>query len=59
MSNYNLLVKQNGMIFNHFFSTDCDLLDVYKQSLVNNQGYIIWDRGVIDCKEIVGLIKES
>ncbi len=53
------------MLFNGFgntsmywIETDIDLLDAYKTYLLQGKGYLIWEKGVIDCSKVFGLMKK-
>jgi 3-phenylpropionate/cinnamic acid dioxygenase small subunit len=56
--NYQLLIKQNGTVYTYYIQSDYDLLEKYKEALLMGNGLIVWDKGVIDCSQIVGIIKD-
>jgi hypothetical protein len=53
---YNLMVMGQNMIFQHFIQTDINLLESYKNAIMLGSGYISWEKGAIDMKQIVGII---
>jgi 3-phenylpropionate/cinnamic acid dioxygenase small subunit len=56
--NFQLLIKQNDTVYTYYIQSDYDLLEKYKEALLMGNGLIVWDKGVIDCSHIVGIIKE-
>ena len=56
--NFQILIKQNGSVFTYYIQSDYDLLEKYKEALLMGNGIIVWDKGVIDCSQIVGIIKD-
>lgn len=56
--NFQLLIKQNDTVFTYYIHSDYDLLEKYKEALLMGNGLIVWDKGVIDCSQIVGIIKD-
>jgi hypothetical protein len=55
--NFNVLVNSsNGMPGNIFVSTDFNLLEAYKSALLSNNGFVTWEKGVINVNQIVGII---
>lgn len=57
--NFQILVNQNGMVYTHYITSDVDLLQVYKDALISKTGYVVWDKGVIDCSQIIGIIRND
>jgi hypothetical protein len=58
MGNYNVMFFVNGMVNSYYISSERDLLQAYKDSLINKEGFITWDKGIIDCNHVVGITKE-
>lgn len=59
MYNYNLLVNSGQMVLNQWITTDVNLLEMYKSALLSGQKIIVWEKGVIDLRSVVGLIDTS
>jgi hypothetical protein len=53
-----MLMGQN-MIFNHYITTDINLLESYKNAIMLGSGHISWENGAIDTKNIVGIINTT
>ncbi|MED3562365.1 hypothetical protein [Bacillus xiapuensis] len=56
---FNLMVMGQNMIFQHFVTTDINLLESYKNAIMLGNGYISWEKGAIDMRQIVGIIDNS
>jgi hypothetical protein len=54
---FQVLIENGNYILTHFINSDIDLLNVYKNSLITDSGYIVWDNGVVNCKRVVGIMK--
>lgn len=54
--NFNLMVMGQNMIFTHYIQTDINLLESYKNAIILGNGYISWEKGAIDMKQIVGVM---
>ncbi|PHA03000.1 hypothetical protein COE51_01265 [Bacillus pseudomycoides] len=53
---FNLMVMGQNMIFQHFITTDINLLENYKNAIMLGNGFISWEKGAIDTKQIVGIV---
>lgn len=55
---YQVIFKSgNGMIGVHYIQTEVNLIEVYKNALLMGHGQIVWDKGVLDCSQIVGVTR--
>lgn len=57
--NFELMIMGNNMIINHWVSTDINLLENYKNTIMLGSGHISWEKGAIDTKNIIGIIDNT
>lgn len=53
---YHLMIQGQNNVIAHFISTDINLLEQYKNSILLGSGHISWEKGAIDTKHIIGLM---
>ena len=58
--NYMLVINVgNGMTTGHFIDCDFNLLEAYKRATIQKDGFIVWDKGVIDISRVIGVIDNT
>jgi hypothetical protein len=56
-NDYTLIVATNNGVFQHYVhGVGTDLLSLYKQAKLEGQQSVVWERGVIDMKAVIGII---
>jgi hypothetical protein len=58
-NNYTVFVSTFGMVSSYMIYTDRDLLLDYKDALLNEKGFITWDKGIIKLKDVIGITKDN
>lgn len=59
MRNYNVYIATSTGVHSAFITVNFDLLDAYKRALLNKEGFIIWDKGILDLSTVSGIIDNT
>jgi len=59
INNYQILIKMDNHCSTQYVSTEQDLVDQYKSSIIQGKGVIIWEDGVIDCSNIIAILRQK
>lgn len=54
---YTVLIQNKGYTMNLSFATEEDLLQLYKDAIINKSEHLTWKNGCLRISEIIGIHK--